>query len=239
MNRNFGKIRYKTNTGNLVTKADQASEKLIINAIRKKYPNHHIIAEESGMLGKAESDFEWLIDPLDGTTNYAHRLPLWSVSIALSYKKKIIVGVVYQPSINELYYAAKKKGAFCNNKKIRVSKISQLQKGLTVTGIPYSTKEKARDNFLNFYKFSMKSQAVRRLGSAAIDLCYLATGRFDGYWERDLNGWDVAAGSLIVTEAGGKITDFKGKPYQAYFPKETLASNVKLHKQMIKVLKSK
>jgi myo-inositol-1(or 4)-monophosphatase len=236
MARDFGKIRYKTNSGNLVTAADDASEKLIITAIRKKYPHHCIMAEESGDCGEKGSEFQWLVDPLDGTTNYAHQLPIWSVSIALTFRKKVIMGVVYHPNTDELYYAAKGQCAFCNGRRIYVSGTSQLLRSLLVTGMPFSVREKPFDNFRNFEKFSIKGQAVRRLGSAAIDLCYLARGRFDGYWERDLNPWDVAAGSLILTEAGGKVTDFRGRPYDIYPPTETLASNGKIHSQMIKVL---
>jgi myo-inositol-1(or 4)-monophosphatase len=236
MSSNFGDIKYKTNSGNLVTAADKASEKLIVNAISKKYPSHCIMAEESGDCGQKDGDFQWLIDPLDGTTNYAHQLPIWAVSIALAYQRNVIVGVVYQPSMNALYYAALGKGAFCNRNPIKVSHITEISKSLMVTGIPYSTKEDPKDNFLNFQKFSYSSQAVRRLGSAAIDFCYTASGKFDGYWERNLNPWDVAAGSLILTEAGGTVTDFRGKPYQVYSPDETLASNGKIHQAMIKIM---
>lgn len=234
---NFGKIKYKTNSGNLVTAADKASEKLIVDAICKKYPNHCIMAEEGGDSGKENAEFQWLIDPLDGTTNYAHQLPLYAVSIALTYRKRVIIGVVYLPIMNTLYYAALGKGAFCNGKRIKVSRIADISKSLMVTGIPYSAKEEPRDNFLNFQKFSNSGQAVRRLGSAAIDLCYTASAKFDGYWERDLKPWDIAAGSLILTEAGGTITDFKGTTYQIYSPDETLASNGKIHRAMLKILK--
>jgi len=238
MSSNFGGIKYKTNSGNLVTAADKASEKLIVGAICKRYPHHCILAEEGGDSGKENAEFQWLIDPLDGTTNYAHQLPLWSVSIALTYKRKVIIGVVYIPVMNDLYYAVLGKGAFCNNQRIKVSRISDISKSLTVTGIPYSTKEEPKDNFLNFRKFSHAGQAVRRLGSAAIDFCYTAHGKFDGYWERELNPWDVAAGSLILTEAGGRITDFRGNPYQVYSPDETLASNGKIHRPMMRIINS-
>ncbi|MBI4833954.1 MAG: inositol monophosphatase [Planctomycetes bacterium] len=234
---NFGKIHYKTNSGNLVTAADKASEALIIKAIRKEYPHHCIMAEESGACNGTDKEFEWLVDPLDGTTNYAHQLPLWSVSIALAHNKKVIAGVVYHVSLKELYYAAKCKGAYCNGKRIHISKTPALKKSLLVTGIPYSTREDPHDNFVNFKKFSLIGQAVRRLGSAAIDMSYLACGRFDGYWERDLQPWDVAAGSIIITEAGGKLTRFNGTPYQVYSPSETLASNGLIHKEMMSVLK--
>jgi myo-inositol-1(or 4)-monophosphatase len=270
MSSNFGSIKLKSNYGNLVTSADKASEKLIVNAITRKYPSHSIMAEEGGDCGNSNGNFQWLIDPLDGTTNYAHQLPIFAVSIALTYQRKAIVGVVYHPSMNQLYYASLGKGAFClsgdpvkgnaqqsaksqrspeprsgiggvptnvGSKKLKVSNISELNRSLMVTGIPYCVKERSdHDNFKNFEKFSLCAQAVRRLGSAAIDYSLLASGRFDGYWERDLNPWDVAAGSLILTEAGGKVTDFKGNPYDIFNPKETLATNGKIHDAMIKIL---
>ena len=219
---------------NLVTEADLASEKLIIKAIEKIYPDHSILTEEESSVEK-KSDFRWIIDPLDGTTNYAHDFPFWCVSVGLEYQGEIIVGVVYDPIGDELFYASKKNGSYLNRKKITVSSRRQLEKSLLATGFPYDIGTSRENNLKYFSRFAKNAQAVRRAGSAALDLCYLACGRFDGFWELKLAPWDTAAAKLIVEEAGGRVTDFCGEKYSVY-DKYILASNRKIHNQMIKIL---
>ncbi len=219
----------------LVTETDRASERLIIEKILAQYPQHAIVAEESGAR-KTGSDYRWIIDPLDGTTNYAHDLPLFSISIALEYKKEIIVGVVYDPARPELFYAEKGSGAFLNGKPIAVSSVNDLNRALLVTGFPVQKREQAERNIEVFRAFTLRSQGVRRLGSAALDLCYVACGRFEAHWEFRLHAWDTAAGSRILTEAGGRISDFGGETFDP-FGTETLATNGKIHESMMQVLK--
>jgi myo-inositol-1(or 4)-monophosphatase len=237
------KIGYKSEV-NLVTDVDRISEEAILRIIKSNFPDHAILTEESKEFipenEKSKSIYEWIIDPLDGTTNYAHGLPIYCVSIALEENGKIILGVVYNPNLNELFVAEKGKGAFLTCGKIRrrilVSHTHKLSKSLLATGFPYdirTSKINNLDHFSNFYK---KAQAVRRGGSAVLDLCYLAMGRFDGFWELKLSPWDMAAGSLMVEEAGGKVTDFLGGPFNIYL-KEILATNGKIHQQMIEVLR--
>jgi myo-inositol-1(or 4)-monophosphatase len=231
--RRHNKISFKGRV-NLVTEADLASERLIIKAIAEKYPDHSILTEEK-LSAKRESDFRWIIDPLDGTTNYAHDFPFWSVSIGLEYKKKIITGVVYDPLRDELFYASMGRGACLNKKKLTVSSQTRLERSLLATGFPYDIGSSKENNLGYFERFAKKARGVRRAGSAALDLCYLACGRFDGFWELKLSPWDTAAGKLIVKEAGGKVTDFRGREYSIY-DKYILASNRKIHNQMIRVL---
>ncbi|MCP4704529.1 MAG: inositol monophosphatase [candidate division Zixibacteria bacterium] len=227
------KISFKGRV-NLVTEADLASEKLIVKAIKNKFPDHSILTEEKASVEK-DSDFRWIIDPLDGTTNYAHGFPFWSVSIALEFKGKIIVGVVFDPLRNELFYARKNGGAFLNRKRLCVSNQRRLDKALLATGFPYDIRVSENDNLNFFNRFAKAARGVRRAGSAALDLCYLACGRFDGFWEQKLHPWDTAGGKIIVEEAGGKITNFNGKKYSIY-DDYILGSNRKIHNQMIKVL---
>ncbi len=227
------KINYKGRV-NLVTEADLASEKLITDIIQREYPMHSILAEENTDIDKSP-DFQWIIDPLDGTTNYAHEFPVYCVSIALEYRKEVIVGAVYDPEREELFSAAKGHGAHMNRKKLHVSAERKLERGLLATGFPYDIGSSNEDNLKYFRRFAKVAQGIRRPGSAAIDLCYLAAGRYDGYWELKLSPWDTAAGQLIVKEAGGRVTDFEGKKYSIY-GKYILASNGKLHNQMKKVL---
>lgn len=218
----------------LVTEMDRSSEKLIVEKILGQYPNHAIVAEETGSR-KTNSEYRWIIDPLDGTTNYAHDLPLFSISIALEHKKEMIVGVVLDPVRPELFYAEKNRGAYLNGKPISVSRVDDLNRSLLVTGFPVKKREEAETNVQVFRAFTLRSQGVRRLGSAALDLCYVACGRFEAHWEYRLHAWDTAAGSLIVSEAGGRITDFGGKRFDP-FGTETLASNGKIHNSMMAVL---
>lgn len=234
--RNIGKvegIRYKGEI-NIVTDIDKKSEGIIVNTIRKAYPSHNFLAEEEKYT-RRDLDFTWIIDPLDGTTNFLHGFPFFCVSIALVHHHNITVGVVYDPTSQELFYAEQNKGAFLNNNRIRVSKTRSIKKALVATGFAYNVKRVRNNNIGNFIKFMKASQAVRRAGSAALDLCYVACGRFDGFWELYLHPWDTAAGLLIVEEASGKITKFDGSKYSIY-DKEILASNSKIHSQMIKIL---
>ena len=232
---NISKIEYKSDAS-LVTQADKESEATIIKIIKSAFPTHQILAEESGIT-KEESEYKWIIDPLDGTTNYAHTLPIFAISIGIEHKKEIILGGVYNPISNELFFAEKGNGAYLNDKKIRVSKVDKLDRALLVTGFPYDRRENV-DYYMNIYgKFLKVSQGVMRLGAAAIDFCSVACGRLDGYWERKLYPWDQAAGILIVEEAGGKVTDFIGKKFSCY-DKQVLVTNGLIHNEMVKILKT-
>jgi myo-inositol-1(or 4)-monophosphatase len=222
---------------NLVTEIDKNSEKIIIERLKTHFPNHDFLGEESG--GRSvKSDYRWIIDPLDGTVNYTHALPLYCVSIGLEYKGEIIAGVVYNPSADELFTAEKGKGAFLNGSRIQVTKTSELIKSMLVTGFPYDIAETLPLHLDPFKEFLVKAQALRRLGSAAIDLCYVACGRFDGFWEGSLHSWDMAAGVLMVLEAGGTWTDYAGNPTTVY-NQQVLATNGYIHQSMADVLKRK
>ncbi len=225
----------KENTYDLVTKADIASENKIISIIKNKFPAHSLLTEESGE-EIHKSDYCWVIDPLDGTNNFYHKFPMFCVSIALYKKGKPLIGVVFDPLKNEFFYAEKNEGAYLNNKRISVSSVNSLSKSLLVLGFYYERGLLMRKSLDQMKKFFYENvHGIRRTGSAALDLCYTACGRFDGYWELKLNPWDYAAGSLIVTEAGGRITDIQGKRYNLMM-KNATASNGKIHKQMIRIL---
>ena len=226
-------IDYKSEK-NIVTAIDKTAEKAIFEVIKEKFPNHSILSEEEGEESR-DSNFKWVIDPLDGTTNYAHGFRMFCVSIGIEKNGEVIFGVVYDPIANEMFTAGKNKGAFLNNEKISVSSIDSLVDSLLATGFPYDIKKNPKNNINHFSNFCFNAQAVRRAGSAALDLCYVACGRFDGFWETGLNPWDVAAAGLIVREAGGMISDFTGKDFSIY-KRETLASNGKIHKEMMKIL---
>lgn len=234
----FGKnfeIEYKGSLTNLVTEYDKKSEKVIIDFIKKEFPTHTIIAEESGR-HQSTSDYVWVIDPLDGTTNFAHGLPIFSVSIGVLYKNEVAAGVVYDVMSDTLYSAEKGAGAARNSEKLSVSSNPNLAESLLVTGFPYDIVNNPNHAIEKFTAFLKSSRAVRRLGSAAIDLCYVAAGVFDGFWEVSLHPWDIAAGKLIVEEAGGLVTNFSGQKIDV-FSKEILASNVKVHNQMLEILR--
>jgi len=240
----FRQAKTKSTTLDLVTKADYLSEKLIIRNIKHKFPGHQIISEEQNSLDNSKfkihnSYFTWVIDPLDGTTNYSHQFPFYCVSIALVKNNKILLGVVYNPNLDELFYACAGKGACFNHKRLKVSNTKSLNKSLLATGFPYIIRESPGDNFRNFQNFCLNAQAIRRAGAAALDLAYLAAGRFDGFWERELKPWDTAAGVIILTEAGGKATDFKNNKYNLFLHREILASNKYIHQQMINLLNDK
>jgi len=230
------KIEFKSDI-NLVTNVDKQCEAEIISLIQSEFPTHDILAEE-GSGKRKDSDYKWIIDPLDGTTNYAHAYPLFCTSIALEHKGEIIVGVVYEPNLRELFIAEKGGGATLNHQPLKVSPIADLRRALLATGFAYNVGEVSDNNLNHFENFILNAQAVRRDGVAAVDLCYTAAGRFDGFWEINLFPWDVAAGYLILEEAGGKITDFKGRPFNVY-SKEITASNSKIHSAMIQILQMK
>lgn len=221
---------------NLVTEADLASEKLIIERIKSYYPKHSILAEESGnavVLG--DSTWKWIIDPLDGTTNFAHGYPCFCVTLALEHEGKIVIGVTFDPTRNELFAAEKGQGATLNNKQIRVSETEKLGDALLVTGFPYNFKQK--ENFAkSLTNFLLHSRGVRRDGSAAIDMAYVACGRFDGFWEEGLNPWDVAAGVLLIEEAGGRVSYYDDSPFSIYEP-PICASNSLIHQEMLQILR--
>ena len=220
---------------NLVTDVDLASERLIREAISTYYPRHEVLGEEGG-LSDSGSEYRWIVDPLDGTTNYAHGYPIFCVSIALECKGEIELGVVYDPMRDELFAAEQGAGATLNNRPIHVSKTAELMQGLLSTGFPYDIKTSKLTNLDHWANFAMNAQALRRDGAAALDLCYVACGRFDGFWELNLSPWDTAAGALIVTEAGGRVTNFSGGPFSNYKP-EVVASNGLIHDRMLEVLK--
>jgi myo-inositol-1(or 4)-monophosphatase len=229
-------IHYKGEI-NLVTEADKLSEDLIIEAISRNFPDHGILSEESPAITGA-GKMRWIIDPLDGTTNYAHEYPVFCVSIALENKGKVILGVVYDPMREEMFVAVQGEGAYLNCKKISVSDCSNLSKSLLATGFPYDIRESKENNLDYFNSMAINVQAIRRAGAAALDLAYLAAGRFDGFWELKLKPWDTAAGGLLVTEAGGVVSDIAGEKWNLQSP-SLLASNGLIHEQMIKVLSIK
>lgn len=218
----------------LVTEADEYCERLIIDTILSAYPDHSIRAEESGDV-LTRSPCQWIIDPLDGTTNFAHNLPCFSISVALAVNGETVFGVVENPVLEERFWAIKGEGAFLNGKAIRVSSTESLSESLLVTGFPYNLKTIIDTLMARFKRCLEASQGIRRLGSAAIDLCYVACGRFDGFWEQNLHPWDTDAGALIVREAGGIVTDFSGKLHLRDM-KEILATNGRIHEDLMGVL---
>jgi len=229
-------VRYKSSGRDPVSEADEASEALVAGIIRTAFPTHGFLGEESTAWTGPENGARWIVDPLDGTVNYAHGYPCFCVSIAFEREGEAVLGVVYDPVRREMFTATSGGGASVNGKSIAVSGTDKLKKSLLVTGIPYDIDRRPREVLGLFDKMTLASQGVRRDGSAALDLCYLAMGRYDGYWELGLKPWDTAAGMLIVREAGGKVTDFKGNPFRPEM-KEILATNGKIHGQMKTLLK--
>lgn len=227
-------ISNKEGLNNLVTEIDHKSEALIIDIIRAEYPDHYILTEESGDLPQ-NSEYKWIIDPIDGTINYANRIPICCVSIGLEKDGEMLFGAVYNPFINELFFAQKGFGATLNDKKISVTNKADLKTSCLATGFPYTYLDAVNGPLDVFPKLIRKGIPVRRLGSAAIDLCWVACGRFDGFYEHKLQAWDSAAGFLIVEEAGGKVTDFKGDHYSPYQP-HICATNGKIHDQLLQVV---
>jgi len=227
-------INYKGDI-NLVTEVDKISEEMITSKIKALFPDHDILAEEFTDINSG-SDFRWIIDPLDGTTNYIHGFPFFCVSLALERLNTMVVGIVYDPILDEMFVAEKGKGTFLNEREIHVSNTHSIVKSLLATGFPYDIQKDNGNNLNYFNKMILKAQAIRRAGSAALDLAYVAAGRFDGFWELKLNPWDIAAGWLLVEEAGGLVTDIAGRDY--YLESSSiLASNGIIHKEIIDVLK--
>ncbi|PYX97810.1 MAG: inositol monophosphatase [Acidobacteria bacterium] len=223
------KVEYKGEV-DLVTVADRQSEALILERIRARWPNHDVIGEEGARV-ESGSDYRWYVDPLDGTTNFAHAFPVFCVSLALEHKGQRIAGVIYDPTRDELFAAEQGSGAYLNGEKIRVSTIANLAECLVATGFP-SHKRHQNPNIFFYHQITLRTHGVRRAGSAALDLCCVACGRFDAFWEFNLNPWDTAAGVLIVEEAGGRVSDFKGGPFRID-SRETLASNGLVHQALL------
>jgi myo-inositol-1(or 4)-monophosphatase len=225
------KVTSKEGINNLVTEADHASEKAIIETVREFFPGHFILSEESGEI-IMDSEYKWIIDPIDGTVNYAHGIPICCVSIGIEQKGKMIMGAVYNPFLKEFYFAEKGKGAMLNGSPIGVSSVSTVIDSCLVTGFPYTYLEAPNGPLECFERFIKSGVPVRRLGSAAMDLCWVAAGRFDAFYEHKLQAWDSAAGFLIVEESGGKVTDYKGDYYSPYQP-HTLPTNGKINDEML------
>jgi myo-inositol-1(or 4)-monophosphatase len=227
------KISFKGSI-DLVTNFDNQSQKTIFKHLSSCFPGHDFLAEE-GLSKEKGSGFRWIIDPLDGTTNYAHNFPVFCVSIALERKGEIVLGLVYDPMREEMFSAKKGEGAFLNGKEIKVSSVDDLDKSLIATGFPYDIRVSEVNNIVHFNNFLTRVQGIRRCGSAAMDLCYVACGRFEGFWELKLKPWDMASGALISQEAGGRISDFKNREF-SIFNSEILATNGLIHQQMVDVL---
>lgn len=229
---------FKKGEIDLVTEADKGSEEMIKNFIFKHFPKDSILAEESGAVDN-HSTYKWIIDPVDGTTNFAHRLPLYAVSIGIenTESKELVVGVVALPALNEVYHGYKDGGAYKNKKQIHVSTTDNLQNALFCTGFPYQSKEKIESLLEKLKQILIYSRGVRRTGTASLDLCWVAEGRFDGFWEEGLNPWDTAGPCLLIQEAGGNLSTYSGDEYNVYI-RQIIASNPKLHPQIVEIFKS-
>jgi len=237
LNRLFGQTQQITKKGDidLVTEADLQSERLILRTISRHFPQDSIMTEESGYYNHHPQRI-WIIDPLDGTTNFAHAFPVFAISIAFQFQRDVVLGVVFNPYMNEHFEAVKGMGSSLNNRPIKVSQTKELGDALLATGFPYDVNKRPDSVIELFKKFTVLGQGVRRPGSAAIDLCYVAAGRLDGFWEERLKPWDTAAGSLIVQEAGGRVSSYEGTPYSPY-QKNIVAANPFIHEAMLRVLK--
>ena len=234
----FGKIstiKRKSTDVDLLTIADTESEVIILDKIKTTFPQHHIISEESDIT-KGSSEYRWIIDPLDGTTNFVHNLPIFAVSIGLQYKDETILGVVYNPVADKCFWAEEGSGAFLNGKPINITSTNTLSNSLLVTGFPYIQDDRYEKCFALFKELYSRTQGIRRLGAAALDFCFVAMGRFDGFWEFGLESWDFCAGALILQEAGGKISDWDGSP-MPFSGKRVLATNGHVHGEMMEILK--
>jgi myo-inositol-1(or 4)-monophosphatase len=222
----------------LVTEVDHQSEKFLLGEVQKDFPGYHIFSEESGII-QGNDENVWYIDPLDGTVNYAHHIPIFCVSIAYASQGILTLGAVYDPMRDEMFLAERGQGAYLNGRRLRVSPVTELQRSLLVTGFPYNAWDTPQDNFNNFVKFGKLSQGGRRLGSAALDLCYVAAGRFEGFWEMALNPWDVAAGGLIAEEAGARVTSVTGEDDYLSPPQSVVACTPGIHTRMLEELNRK
>lgn len=231
------KITNKEGINNPVTEADHAAEAAIFAAIRDVFPGHSILSEESGELNQ-DSDYKWIIDPIDGTVNFANGIPICCVSVGVEHKGEVIMGAVFNPILNEFFFAEKGKGATLNDRPIRVGNKTTVETSCLVTGFPYTYLDVINGPLDVFERLIRKGVPVRRLGSGAIDLCWVACGRFDGFYEHKLNAWDSAAGFLIVEEAGGRVSDFDGNPYSLYQP-HLLATNGQIHDEMLDVINNR
>lgn len=227
-------ISNKEGINNLVTEVDHKSEQVIIEVIKRDFPEHFILSEEAGAI-EQDSEYKWIIDPIDGTVNYANGIPICCVSIGIEKAGKMIMGAVFNPFINEFYFAELGAGATLNDKKINVTKRTEVIKSCLVTGFPYTYLDEENGPLQVFEKFIRKGIPVRRLGSAAIDLCWVAAGRFDGFYEHKLSAWDSAAGFIIVEEAGGKVTNLKGETYNPYQP-GLIATNGLIHDDIVRIV---
>ena len=219
----------------LVTEVDHQSEKFLLGEVQKDFPDHHIFSEESGII-QGNDEHVWYIDPLDGTVNYAHHIPIFCISIAYAAHSDLTLGAVYDPMRDEMFLAERRKGSYLNGRALHVSSVTELQRSLLVTGFPYNAWDTPQDNFANFVKFGKLTQGVRRLGSAALDLCYVAAGRFDGFWEMSLHPWDVAAGGLICEEAGAYVTNVNGEPDYISQPQSVIAATPGIHTHILEKL---
>jgi myo-inositol-1(or 4)-monophosphatase len=231
----ISEIKEKGSFTNLVTDIDKGSEAMIKSFIQQNFPGHGILAEESGA-SSPTSEYRWIIDPLDGTTNFTHAFPVYCVSIAVELKGELIAGAVYDPNFDELFSAEKGAGAYMNGRKLQVTSTDKLEKSMLATGFPYDVRNNPFNCVQHFEEFLVKAQAVRRLGSAALDICYVAAGRLDGFWEVNLHPWDTAAAVLITTEAGGKVSGFKGEKYSIY-QRDIVLSNGTIHDEMLDLIK--
>lgn len=231
------KVSNKEGVNNLVTEADHAAEKAIIEVIHRYFPDHQVLGEESGAI-EQDSAYKWIVDPIDGTVNFAHGIPLNCVSIAIEHEGEIIMAAVYNPHLNEFFFAEKGRGATLNDRPIRVSEQQEAIHACLVTGFPYTYIHMPNGPLEIFERFVRKGVPVRRLGSAAIDLCWVACGRFDGFYEHKLEPWDSAAGYLIVEEAGGRVTDLNGDKFSVY-QHRLLATNGRIHDEMVEIINNR
>lgn len=229
---NLESVEEKGRPGDLLTAADQAAEAVILEILQRHFPDHAILAEESGQLGEQENKYLWAIDPLDGTTNFAHQYPFFSSSIGLLIEGIPQVGAIFDPFHNELFRAAKGLGATRNRRPIKVSQTAELSKSLLVTGFAYDRRQTNDNNYAEFCHLTHLTQGVRRSGSASLDLAHVACGRLDGYWERGLSPWDITAGIVLLEEAGGKVTAYDGSPLQIKSGR-ILATNGRIHNSLI------
>ena len=239
LRRGFGaamEIQTKEGKHNLVTEWDKKSEELIIETIKKRFPTHKFLAEEGGTIGTNTEEIQWIIDPLDGTVNFAHNIPVFAVSIAATLRGEVLAGAVYSPMLQELFVAEKGKGAFLNGKELRVTDTPSIEEAILGTGFPYHVSENPLHALEHFHAFAKMGTPLRRMGCASIDLAYVAAGRFDAFWEVSLEPWDYAASKLIIEEAGGTFTDLAGNPFTALQEGPVLATNGKLLEEMIQKL---
>ncbi len=229
-------VRSKSTPNDLVTEADEVSEKLLVERIRRRFPDHGILTEEGTSTSSLASEWLWLLDPLDGTVNYAHGLPSFSVSIALVHEGRVVCGVVYSPCQDLLFVAERGQGAWRDGKRLHVSEAASLAQAMLSTGFPYRMVGNPENNLREFVQVALRAQAIRRLGVASLDLAWVAAGVLDGYWEPNLQPWDWAAGALLVEEAGGRVTDYEGRPWTVGTAR-LVATNGRFHDELLEVLR--